>query len=335
MKIKSLLFIIIFIFKTVNFCDAQINLQSGLVGDYSFNGNANDNSGFGNHGIVWGATLATGKSGQPFTAYHFDGSTNYIEVPNSPSLNLDTAMTLNIIFQLENFTNNPCQSNTLIQKWSPSNSSGYCLQISDNGLDFNCNAIDTTLDVLYCVVGSSSSNVNLNYGLFIHSQTWYCATYTYSLGIEKIYIDGTLMNTDFIGTSTGTNTQSLFFGLNTLGVPSFKGIIDDIKIYNRALSAIEVAALCSSTNTAVAEISASNFILSPNPSKNGLFQMKSDSRFGKYDCEIINSLGQLLQNHQFSGVDNSTIDLSNEPNGIYILKIKTGNDTFIKKLLKY
>ena len=313
--------------------DAQVS-TIGLVGDYSFSGNANDNSGLGNNGIVWGATLATGKSGQPNSAYHFDGSTNYIEVPNAPSLNLTSNMTLNIVFQLETFTNNPCQSNTLIQKWSSLNSGGYCFQISDNGLDFDCNAIDTNLDVLYCIIGSSSSNVNLNYGHFIHSNTWYCATYTYSLGIEKIYIDGALVNSHSISTLTGTNAQSLFFGLNTLGIPAFNGIIDDIKIYNRALSDAEVAALCSSTNTSVAENSSSNFILSPNPSTNGLFQLKSDSQIGKYNCEIFNSMGQLLQNKQFSGLDNSIIDLSNEANGVYILKIKTGTDTLIRKLLK-
>ncbi len=335
MKNKLTFTILILILFCGCISEAQVS-NLGLVGDYSFNGNANDNSGLGNNGIVWGATLATGKSGLPNTAYHFNGTTNYIEVQNAPSLNLTTDMTLNIVFQLETFTNNPCQSNTLIQKWSPSNSGGYCFQISDNGLDFNCNAIDTNLDVLYCIIGSSSSNVNLNYGHFIHSNTWYCATYTHSSGIEKIYIDGALVNSHAISTFTGTNNQSLFFGLNTLGVPAFNGKIDDIKIYNRALSDAEVASLCSSTNTAVAELSSfSNFILSPNPSSNGLFQLKSDSRFGKYDCDVFNSMGQLLQNHQFNGLDNSTIDLSNEPNGIYILKIKTGNNTFIKKLLKY
>ena len=56
----------------------NINVQAqSLVGDYSFNGNANDNSGFGNNGIVWGATLTTGRSGLPNSAYHFDGMTKF------------------------------------------------------------------------------------------------------------------------------------------------------------------------------------------------------------------------------------------------------------------
>ncbi len=314
------------------------SLSQGLVGDYSFNGNANDNSGFGNHGIVWGATLATGKSGQPFTAYHFDGSTNYIEVPNSPTLNLDTAMTLYAVFKPEGFYNGPCQANTLLNKWSSINGgTGYGLIFSDNVYDLDCNNIDTNHSVPQGVTAGNNWWQGLyNFGLFIHTNQWYCLTFTQLGDTQKIYVDGLLYVSAFVNNiHAGANTDPLFFGKNNLGIPSYTGIIDDIKIYNRALSAIEVAALCSSTNTAVAEISASNFILSPNPSKNGLFQIKSDSRFGKYDCEIINSLGQLLQNHQFSGVGNSTIDLSNEPNGIYILKIKTGNDTFIKKLLKY
>jgi len=60
----------------------QVNCRdSSLVGDWSFEGNAEDSSGNGNDGIVEGATLTNdGKIGQ---AYEFDGVNDYILLPDS------------------------------------------------------------------------------------------------------------------------------------------------------------------------------------------------------------------------------------------------------------
>ena len=56
---------------------AQVNLDSGLVTYYSFNGNANDESVNGNNGTVNGATLTTDRFGNTNKAYSFDGMKNY------------------------------------------------------------------------------------------------------------------------------------------------------------------------------------------------------------------------------------------------------------------
>jgi hypothetical protein len=47
-------------------------LTNGLIGYYPFNGNANDESGNGRHGVVHGATLASDRFGRTARAYHFD-----------------------------------------------------------------------------------------------------------------------------------------------------------------------------------------------------------------------------------------------------------------------
>lgn len=56
---------------------------NGLVAYYSFNGNANDESGNGNHGIVHGATSTSDKFSNPNSAYWFDGIDDYIQLPIS------------------------------------------------------------------------------------------------------------------------------------------------------------------------------------------------------------------------------------------------------------
>ncbi len=58
---------------------ANAGLKDGLVAYYPFNGNANDESGNGNNGIVSGATLVADKFGKINSAYNFNGN-NFIEL---------------------------------------------------------------------------------------------------------------------------------------------------------------------------------------------------------------------------------------------------------------
>ena len=59
--------------------DLPPNLQQGLVGYYPFCSNANDESGNGSNGTVYGATLTTDRFGNPNSAYEFNGTNNYIK----------------------------------------------------------------------------------------------------------------------------------------------------------------------------------------------------------------------------------------------------------------
>jgi hypothetical protein len=61
------------------------DLTNGLVSFYSFNGNANDSSGSGNNGTVYGATPTTDQFGNPNGAMSFNGVSDYITLPNADS----------------------------------------------------------------------------------------------------------------------------------------------------------------------------------------------------------------------------------------------------------
>jgi hypothetical protein len=52
----------------------------GLIAEYLFNGNADDTSGGGHHGVVQGATLTTDRFENPDSAFHFDGVDDYISI---------------------------------------------------------------------------------------------------------------------------------------------------------------------------------------------------------------------------------------------------------------
>ena len=71
-------------------------ITNGLVAYYPFNGNANDESGNGNHGKVNGAILVNDRNGNPGKAYSFDGINQSIEVEDSDSLDIKQGQSLTI-----------------------------------------------------------------------------------------------------------------------------------------------------------------------------------------------------------------------------------------------
>ncbi|MCZ7398057.1 MAG: hypothetical protein O8C59_06120, partial [Candidatus Methanoperedens sp.] len=64
---------------------------SGLVAEWHFDGSAQDTSGSGNHGTINGATFVQGISGQ---ALSFDGTNDYVEIIDSTSLDITSAITI-------------------------------------------------------------------------------------------------------------------------------------------------------------------------------------------------------------------------------------------------
>ena len=66
--------------------DAPLDFADGLVAHYNFDGDANDYSGNGNNGVIHGVTPTADRHGNADGAYHFDGTSAYIEVPDSDSL---------------------------------------------------------------------------------------------------------------------------------------------------------------------------------------------------------------------------------------------------------
>src|SRR3989337_2787470 len=106
---------------------AFADLKDGLVAYYPFNGNANDESGNGNHGTVNGATLTTDRLGKVNSAYSFNGVGDYIIVSSAKSIPTNGNRTLSLWIKYDR--NNPGFSNPEVL--SIGNTSYFC---SDGGL---------------------------------------------------------------------------------------------------------------------------------------------------------------------------------------------------------
>ena len=71
---------------------------NGLVGWWPFNGNANDESGNGNNGVVNGATLTADRFGNVNSSYEFDGISQDIDCGNNQTLN-NNEFTISLWYQ--------------------------------------------------------------------------------------------------------------------------------------------------------------------------------------------------------------------------------------------
>jgi len=220
--------------------------KDGLVGWWPFNGNANDESGNGNNGVVNGATLTTDRNGNSNSAYSFDGVGNFIKIQNSNSLNPGN-ISISGWFNTNSFASNVEKgAKAIITKWygkiaCNSNGDNYNVQLS---LINNKSALVAATSLSNQVINSANSYFNeLNKWInftFIHDQNFG----------QKIYINGLLVYENQVKGLLCKTNNDLYFGAdNALNIINrfFQGYIDDIAIYNRSLTQQEITALYTST----------------------------------------------------------------------------------------
>ncbi|MEN9994069.1 MAG: hypothetical protein RL762_726 [Bacteroidota bacterium] len=223
------------------------NLQTGLVGYWPFCGNANDASGNGNNGLVNGATLTTDRFGNSGSAYSFDGVDDYISVPNSPALNLigDFSIYSWVMLANPNVASVSTNHMFILSKNAGITGQGtwHLALESYNNLPYQ---LHYNADPCFCLAtmgGTSSQIANNNW----HQLN---VTYNSSTSTLKYYIDGILTYTSSQFTYLNQQTlYSLLIGKENVGVPGFfNGKLDDIAIWNRALTAAEIQQLYTSSD---------------------------------------------------------------------------------------
>ena len=207
---------------------------NGLVGWWPFNGNANDESGNGNNGTVNGATLTSDRFGNSNAAFDFDGLSNYIECVSNSILQFSNSYSISLWFKSNNF-NNGQYGYTLLSKIASTGwYGGYEIMIGENN---SIGGVNHT--------GNINGNFQLPYsGMNIGS--WYSVVVTYDGNQLKLFVDGILVNTLNRPGSIQTGNDPLRFGRRGGGGiydQWYDGKLDDIGIWNRALTQQEVSNL--------------------------------------------------------------------------------------------
>ena len=235
----------------VAFATAQVNLSKGLMAYYPFTGNANDSSGNSNNPSFNNATLTADRFGNANSAYYFDGQSSYIEVPNSASLNAGNTITISAWVKPMGFYAGPCQNNFIMQKGSSTDILGYGLEFSSQGYS-NGGTCSLPLDTIHQdFYGPTAYANNYSYQPYIQENNWYHIVYSYNGDSTHLYVNNVLKFTTKETFSAFANSSPLFLGKHSSDATYpywFNGVLDDIRIYNRALDSSEVTALYTAPN---------------------------------------------------------------------------------------
>jgi len=200
-----------------------------LVGHYKLNGNANDSSGSGYHGTVSGATLATDKNGIANNCYSFDGLDDYI------NLNRD------LLTYPENFT---------LSIWIKNDTSGaeagriWQAGLASGGTDYGFAIIKTSgiSELCYFVIKPTSGTEYYCATISIPNGEWVNVIVTKNANIINTYRNGIFLATKDIITSEYRRDIWTSIGGSQVNL-NFKGLIDDVRIYDYPLSKKEIKEL--------------------------------------------------------------------------------------------
>jgi gliding motility-associated-like protein len=229
------------------------------------NGNVNDVTGNGHNGTAFNLTAAAGQSGLPNTAYSFNGTSSYISVPYQADLNL-TQYSICAVYMPKGFYTGLCQVNAILRRGSQYMAGYYALDFYDNAFDSSCSITNDTNKFTYIPQIGNTGCYSKPWDVtpYIRTGQWECVVATFDGNQFKVYVNGTLRVavTPYNNPSVGTSTQGLAIGAyrfaNFTMYPYWlNGIVDDVALYNRALTPAEVATYCNAIFTPDTSVSIS------------------------------------------------------------------------------
>jgi hypothetical protein len=340
---KKILLLIGFVSLTMNAQVPTYVPTNGLVGYWPFSGNANDISGNANNGTNNGATLTTDRFGNANSAYSFNGSSNFISVPDSNSLDLINDFSISSWF---NTTSTTGVIKMILSKHRNSidNDGSYVCGIWNPFVNFHASPLFNTQT--YPI--GNSGNVLLN--------NWYNLVITYqkSSGTFKYYLNVVVIDTKILTFNILNTTHELLIGAERLNIGTgvgnaFFGKIDDVGIWTRVLTSNEILSLyqaevsCQSLVINSGTLSSFNppvyqstVTIYPNPASDQItIDCGNLANVVGYHIEIVNTLGQVVFNQPMNTQQYNVALNTWTGTGIYFVKIYDASNNLLntKKII--
>ena len=328
--------------------------SNGLVGYWPFNGNANDESGNGNNGSYTGSScnvcgsssvtappiLTSDRFNNSDSAFQFSDQLDLISIANSSSLQLTSPYTISLWLNPSTYNLGTFGWGVIVAKWGEVSSASYQLRISDTG-----KLIYDTHDGSNTTSLTSNSSIQLNSWTFvvirqINSSVSISINGITDISNPNMLIPAIVNNTIEIG-----RNYNQFSNYSTEG---FIGKIDDVSIYNRALTQDEIANLYYAENTCQSLVINTGVLsfnppvynntvtIYPNPANDQItIDCGNLANVSGWTIKIVNTLGQEV----FSGAMNTqqyVVPLNSwSGQGIYFVKIYDGSNNLMntKKII--
>ncbi len=212
---------------------AQATLLDGLMTYYPFNGDTNDASSNGNHGVDHGGPLYVG--GVCGQAISLDGVDDYIIIPHSESFAFSSAITISIWLK----SGYQDQSYIMHKFDCGGSSTNWAFNLTGKqGLPL--------YSVAFGVWGQSTVSNDYaqarSYTPDVWNNQWHHIAATYNRNIIKLYIDGNLAATAPYDKLINDTDANILIGADCVG-HRYPMELDELKIYDRALSEYEIQQL--------------------------------------------------------------------------------------------
>ncbi len=209
---------------------AAQDVDSTLIGWYTLNGEATDQSAYINDGAMFNLISSPDRFGNQSGALEFNGSSGYVSIPSSASLESpDSTITMSAWVYMYGWSKTGSPFNPVLMKSAEgSNAFQYRLSTGNHGVGVHFNNWNTGFDTAY------------NFEFF----NWYMVSVTYDADSLRYYVNGDMIQTIGFEVKMTVDSRPLEIGRDVPGITEhFNGRIDDVRIYNRALSPEEIALL--------------------------------------------------------------------------------------------
>lgn len=210
-------------------------VTAGLIGEWLFDQNSLDSSGNNFHGITTNTTLTSNRFGQPDSAYHFNGSA-WVEIQDNAILRPSSSWTISAWVRPETLTSP--YNERIIDKGGDdfSGIAGYSLMYT------------TDRRFLFGNTWGGGGQGGITSLTQVQAPDWYFLVGTYDGVNARLYINGQLEASSpmswFIDSTKPIQIGRFEGNINPPHwTSSFNGSIDDVRIYDRAISDSEVTTL--------------------------------------------------------------------------------------------
>jgi hypothetical protein len=301
------------------FVKADISLPQ-LIAYFPFDNDANDFSGNGNNGI---ATKVDFRSGGTGTVGVF-GKLSSVIIPDNKTFDFSSVSGVSIAVRVKQESRS---NGYIIAKMGPGGIADdeYSLSLTDDG------------HVTAGFIENSSINKEVTSKTILNIDTWYDIILIWKKSGEiSLYIDGEL---DTLTGSSVTSIQNTGFPLiigdpDTLASNSIVGAMEDIYIYNRALTSGEIAefTVYHKPTVITPHLIDDGCILFPNPAIDEVC-ISTSPEFRNSAFRITDINGKLLMTGWLN-IENYRLNISNFKQGLYTIQIENGTKTISKKILK-